>query len=269
MSIADKLSRVLMAPIRIFGIFIIVFSFIGHMALVYLFVREKWARVRRSNKVLRFYCKAALRNFNVRVLVFGLDNLQSVQGALLVGNHTGYLDVLAISSNVQTCFVTSTEIKNAPLLGQICSYAGCLFVDRKNRSNIHNELSELRNAQVEGINVAIFPEATSTNGEKILKFKRPFFISAIDAGKSIVPVCLNYRTVGGQPINGKNRDNVFWYGDMGFVESLIGLSSCGGAEVELHFLSAISTSANSDARLLAEVSQAAIEAVYQPVPASF
>jgi len=257
--------RFILAPFRIVTVFLAIFVYMAHMCVVFLLVRDRWRRIRWSNRLLQRYARFALTLFNVKVNPIGLENLKGLRGTLLVGNHTGYMDVLAISSQVPTCFVTSVEIKNAPLLGQICQLAGCMFVERRNKNNIHNELSELRQGLNLGLNVAIFPEATSTNGEQILRFKRPLFLSAVDAGCPVVPFCLNYRKVGGAPINVKNRDSVFWYGDMTFVRSIVVLASCGGADLDLHFLPHLATHPDMDARDLAERSQQAVESVFLPV----
>ena len=175
------------------------------------------------------------------------------------------MDVLVISSQLPACFVTSKEIKETPFLGQISQMSGALFVERRNKLNIHNEISEIREGLQIGLNVAIFPEATSTNGEQILRFRRPLYLAAIDAGCPVLPFCLNYVRVGGQPINAVTRDKIMWYGDMAFLPHLWALSGSGGIELDLHFLPRIPTTLKMDASALAEQSQHAVEAVFQPV----
>ena len=235
------------------------------MSIVWLLVRNRWRRVRWSNRILGYYSRFGLFNLRVKVNILGRENLEGLRGGLYVGNHLTYMDVLAISSQIPSCFVTSQEIREAPLLGQVCQMAGCLFVERRNKQNIHNEISELREGLQVGLNVAIFPEATSTNGEKILRFRKPLFISAIDSGRPVIPFCLNYRKVGGQPINRSTRDKIFWYGDMDFAPHIWALAGSGGVEVDLHFLPPIATHLKMDATGLAEQSQKVVESVFLPV----
>ncbi len=109
-----------------------------------------------------------------------------------------------------------------------------------------------------GLNVAIFPEATTTNGEQILRFRRPLFVSAIEAGRPVTPFCLNYRRVGGRPIDVVSRDKIMRYGDMDFAPHLWALAGSGGVELDLHLLPAIPTSATTDATQLIEQSQSAV-----------
>ncbi len=257
--------RFVLAPFRLILVFSSIFIFMAHMAVIFVFVRDKWKRTRSSNFILSRYARLGLFLFNVRVSVLGQEHLPADRGALYVGNHLGYLDVLVLSAKTPACFVTSVEIKNSPFLGQICTMAGCMFVERRNKNNIHNELSELRQGLGMGLNVVIFPEATSTNGEQVLRFRRPLFMSAIDAGAPVLPFCLNYRRIGGAALTLKNRDRVFWYGDMAFLPSIWNLSSSGGVEVDLHYLPMLTTSPELDSTDLAERSQRAVESVFRPV----
>jgi 1-acyl-sn-glycerol-3-phosphate acyltransferase len=257
--------RVFVTFVRVATIFISILVFLAHMCCVWALVRDRWRRVRWSNRLLGHYARWGLRVLNVKVNHIGRENLQVLRGGLFVGNHLTYLDVLVISSEVASCFVTSTEIKETPLLGQICMMAGCLFVERRNKQNILNEISEIREGLQVGLHVAIFPEATSTNGEQILRFRRPLYKAAIDSGRPVIPFCINYRTVGGEPISLKTRDQVFWYGDMDFAPHLWALAGSGGVTVDIHFLPQIQTELKMDATELTERSQRAVESVFVPV----
>ena len=260
--------RLLLQPIRFISVIVSLFAFIFTMAVVWLFVRGRWQRVRWSNKILKAFSKFGLWVLNVHVNFKDVENLGTAEaGGLFVGNHLSYLDVLVIHSLVPVCFVTSREIRETPVLGIVCQLAGCLFVERRNKSNIRNEVSEIADGLREGLNVAIFPEATSTNGEQILRFRRPLYVSAIDSSRPVVPFCLNYLRVGGAPIDLSTRDKVFWYGDMDFASHLWDLAGSGGVQVDLIFLPALVPGPIDDATALAERSQAAIEAVFCPVRA--
>jgi lyso-ornithine lipid O-acyltransferase len=257
--------RSIVTFVRVFAIFISMFVFLAHMSCVWVVVRNRWQRVRWSNRLLSHYARWGLWCLNVKVTPIGLENLEHLRGGLFVGNHLTYMDVLAISSQISSCFVTSREIKETPLLGQICMMAGCLFVERRNKQNILNEISEIREGLQVGLHVAIFPEATSTNGEKILRFRRPLFKAAIDSGRPVIPFCINYRKVGGEPISLKNRDKVFWYGDMDFAPHLWALGGSGGVQVDLHFMKPILPDLKMDVTVLTEDAQKAVESVFRSV----
>jgi 1-acyl-sn-glycerol-3-phosphate acyltransferase len=143
--------------------------------------------------------------------------------------------------------------------------AGCLFVERRNRASLQKEIGELQEGLERGLTVTIFPEATSTNGEQILRFRRPLFMAAGMASKPVIPICLNYRTLGGETLTKANRDSIFWYGDMDFLPHLWKLCGIGQAEVDVHFIEVIRPSAQQEPGELAAASQAAVESVFRPL----
>lgn len=143
----------------------------------------------------------------------------------MVSNHMSYVDVLLLASQRPACFVTSQEIKETPGLGIICQAGGCLFVNRKNRRNLGGEVKELSEAMRDGMTVTIFPEATSSNGHGVLKFRRPLFNAAIDANVPVLPITINYLSIDGVPLQSTNRDVICWYGDMPFFPHIMSLFS--------------------------------------------
>lgn len=168
--------------------------------------------------VVSFYCKLALKIFNVK-LTTNLSK-KEIKGTLLVSNHLSYLDIIAISSLIPTNFITSTDIERTPLLGQICKLASCIFVDRRSRMNRADELSIISERLQSGENVVIFPEATSTNGEQIIPFKKGLFEAVIQKDLMINSFCVQYLRINNSPVTRNNRDLVCWYGDMEFLPHL-------------------------------------------------
>ncbi len=256
--------RKILQPIRFILSILNILAFLLTMSVVWLLVRERWSRVRWSNRLLTYFCRFALLVLNIKVNPIGLQNIPK-RNALYVGNHLSYIDILMISSFVPVCFVTSMEIKNTPGLGLICQMAGCLFVERRNKMNIHAEVADLRDGLLNDLNVAIFPESTSTNGEGVLRFRRPLYTAAVDAEVPIVPFCLNYQSVGDKPLSLATRDQLFWYGDMDFGPHYWALAGAGGAKANLHFLEPVHVTKADDTKLIAEQTQRMVEAVFVPV----
>lgn len=236
------------------------------MGFVWMLNWDRWKRVRRANELLIYWCRLGLWILNVQVNPIDEEDIAHVRSGLYAGNHLSYLDVLVIASRIPACFVTSMEVKRAPLLGQIVTMAGCLFVDRQSRANLRSEVKDLTDALAAGLNVAVFPEATSTNGEQVLRFKRPLYMAAVTSGRPVVPFCLNYHTVGGAQINQVTRDKVFWYGDMDFAPHLWAMAGAGGIVVDLHFLKPLQAELSEGPAELAEKSRSSIEKVFKPVP---
>lgn len=174
---------------------------------------------RRANQLMcEVYSRIALLilNIDLQVIESSGSRQHLSKGTLYLCNHMSYTDIMVISAWLRCSFVTSVEIRDTPFLGHMCRIAGCLFVERRNRSQIENEIGEISMALRNGFNVMIFPEATSTNGDDVLPFKRSLIKSAIDAGADVQPVCLQYLHGTGRNLTTIERDSVCWYGDMGF-----------------------------------------------------
>lgn len=197
-----------------------------------------WLKLERVRGLLvlalQNYCRFGLWFMGVKVSVKDtLKIRENFNSGLIVCNHLSYIDVLILFAYFPACFVTSVEIRRTPFLGQLCLLAGCLFVERRSRENLTQEISQLSTALKAGLNVTIFPEATSTNGEAVIRFRRPLFQAAIDAQVPALCLSLNYRSLDDEPMTPKNRDQVFWYDDMTFVDHLWGFFTLREVRVEI------------------------------------
>lgn len=222
-----------------------------------------WKRARPLlTKLVSVTSRLGLVIFNVKVIA-NFSPLKSGRSYLIVANHLSYLDILIISSSFPACFVTSHEMKETPVLGQLCLLGGCLFVERRKRSGIANEVKALSDALASGLSVAIFPEATSTNGEKVIPFRRPLFQAAIHSGVEVLPMCLNYRNLDGEKLTLKNRDNVFWYGSMSFFSHAFNLFSHKEVVAELSVMDTVNPSSFENKNDLADACHVIVSSEYQ------
>ncbi len=216
------------------------------------------------SKIVQVTSRAGLVIFNVRVNTN--LNLDEIKGHhLIVSNHLTYLDILILSSHFNTSFVTSQEMKGTPVLGHLCLLGGCFFVERRKRSGIRKEIQDLSDSLKTKHNIVIFPEATSTNGEAVIKFRKPLFQAAFDSNTRVLPVCLNYRTLDNEKITVKNRDHVFWYGDMSFFTHAMTLLSHKGIEADLTILNPLSPEDFPDKNTMADQCYALISLEYQNI----
>lgn len=215
-------------------------------------------------KIVSVTCFVGLKIIGINVVQKNKNQIDS-KNKLIISNHLSYVDVLVLSSIYPSCFVTSKEMKNTFFLGQLCMLGGCLFVDRKNRRNIHKEVYELTETLNNQLSVAIFPEAKSTDGTSVLPFKRPLFQAAIDSGQDVLPVCLNYKKLDSENITLKNRDIVFWYGDMSFFSHALKLFSYKQLIVEIETLPVIAIKKFTDKNELADHCRELISAKYTEI----
>lgn len=249
-----NLIKKIIALFKISGIFFYILAFIFTSWMLSFFIRNPWKLIHSRGRLIGWFSQRGLNLLNIQVRLkmskkfndgdsipvdfpnFNSKYLESTKSYLIVSNHLSYLDILAISTRFPSCFVTSVEIKETPFLGTIVQMAGCLFVERRSRSSLGLEITNLKNALEKNINVCVFPEATSTNGESVLRFRRPLFESAIQSQKEVLPICLNYLTLDGVPLSLETRDSIFWYGEMDFLPHLWQLCQHDNMQLEITIL---------------------------------
>lgn len=155
-------------------------------------------------------------------------------------------------------------MREAPFIGTIVELGGCLFVERRNKKNLSKEVEDITEGLLNGLSVCIFPEATSTNGEQVLRFRRPLYNAAVKSRSPVLPLCLNYKSINGEKLNPKNRDSVFWYGDMDFLPHLLDLARLKSVDLEISILESIPVADDSQDALLAEHSHKLVSNHFEP-----
>lgn len=223
----------MIALIKFFFVFLVIFVYFLSTAPFFIFLKKyPYGTKKILNHIVGIYSKVLTWILGIKIS-HNLNTIDRNKNYFIVSNHLSYIDILLISSVLPTSFVTSVEMKNTPFLGQIIQLAGCLFVERRNKKNIMNEIGDIENALNKGLNVTVFPEATSTNGEQVLKFKRSLFQSAVNTQVDVLPLTINYKEINKHKVSLKNRDILCWYGDMEFAPHLWNLCKQRTIQVEL------------------------------------
>jgi 1-acyl-sn-glycerol-3-phosphate acyltransferase len=237
--------------------------------LVSLFWRV-WTRdlVRRRRHFVHtvsFFTGMALKLLNIKVRVIHPPDRK--KSYLLVGNHLGFLDIFVLSSSYPCLFVTSVDMRSTPGLGFLTEMGGCLYVERRNRSQLTQDIEKIREALKQHFSVALYPEGGASNGEKVLPFKKSLIAAAAGTGIPILPVVINYRKVNGEPMSHKWRDHVFWYGDQTFLPAVQRIFSMESAEVDLEFCEEVNVSSKDHRRDVTEKVEESIVTRFAKVPA--
>ncbi len=227
-----------------------------------------WTRnvVRRRQHLIQTVSKVSrlsLKILNIHVKVIRPPSLE--KNYLLVGNHLGFLDIFVLSSICPSLFITSVEMKKSPGLGFLTEMAGCLYVERRNRSQIRQDIEQIRKVLEQKFNVALYPEGTSSNGEKLLPFKKAMLASAVGTNTPVLPMVINYRQVNSEPMSARWRDYVCWYGEQTFVEAAKRILAMQSANVELEFLEETKLTAETDLKPWIENLRQQISEKYSPI----
>jgi 1-acyl-sn-glycerol-3-phosphate acyltransferase len=209
------------------------------------------------------WAKTTLAVMEMSVTVNGAEHITG-RGMLITSNHQSYLDIIILASVVPSLFVAKKEVRTWPLLGWLATLGGTLYIDRNAFRGAVAAMENIFRALREHVNVVIFPEGTSTNGEQIVLFKPALFRSALTAKRSVLPVTINYRSVNGEQADSINRDLFCWYGAMTFSKHFWSLLSARSMKVSVTIHPAIPFTPLMEPDRLCEHSYHAVSAGFEP-----
>jgi len=111
-------------------------------------------------------------------------------GAVLVSNHSSYLDInLAFASTpTPIVFIAKAGVKKVPLLGGANERVGTVFVERGNIKLAKVAIKKLEKTLKNGRCVLVYPEGSRFKTNEIQPFKKGGFHLASNAGAPVVPV---------------------------------------------------------------------------------
>jgi 1-acyl-sn-glycerol-3-phosphate acyltransferase len=187
------------------------------------------ARGRR--RLFRLWSRAVLRLLGVRVRVLGTAPASPVA---LVSNHLSYLDVLVLCASLSgdVSFVAKADVAGWPAFGRLAAAVGTIFIDRTRKRDLLRVLPRIEAQLVAGDTVVFFPEATSSPGHEVLRFRSPLFQPPLRAARPVVAAALHYATRAGDP---PAATSVCWWGDMEFAPHLFGLMKLRGVDATIEF----------------------------------
>lgn len=254
---------ILVRIFRLCRLMIAVLQFFIRAFYVHLTTTDSHLRRKKFAQNVSECSKKSLKALNVELKISNPPSNQHTY--LVVSNHLGYLDIFAVAASIPSLFVTSVEMKETPFLGLLTEMGGCMYVERRSRTNILNEIKEIEAALNDGFNVVIYPEGRSTNGEKVLPFKKSLLTACADSTANIMPVVVNFKSVNNEPIQRKHRDWLCWYDNMPFVTSVWNATQIKHCEMSLDFLEVIPVNPDSNHKDIALNAHKQIEDRFIPI----
>ncbi len=196
----------------------------------------------------------------VRVQKFGAESAPGPR--LIVANHVSWLDIPVLGAVEPMTFLAKKEIGAPALGGRLARLQGIIFVDRGRRRCIPSVNSEMARTMAKGEPVVLFAEATTSDGNRLLKFRSSHFEAARTAAREgaavVQPVFLDFNRLAGLALTRLDRPTIAWYGDMAFLPHLIGVVRCGGVACDVHYGEPIAVADFADRKALARATEAAV-----------
>jgi len=204
--------------------------------------------------------------FGVRVAVVGRP-LRG--GVLLTANHTGWLDIPILSAVTPVSFVSKSEVGQWPFFGTLARLQRTVFIHRK-RAQALDDRNNIRQRLREGDALVLFPEGTSSDGNRVLPFRSALLSAAeVPLGEDdshhvahppVQPVSVAYVNLHGMPMGRENRPFFAWYGDMELVPHLWEALKTGPIDVTVEFHEPLTIDQAGGRKALAARCEAAVRA---------
>ncbi len=184
---------------------------------------------------------------------------------LIVANHVSWLDIPVMGALAPMSFLAKKEIGANPAGRLLASLQGIVYVDRGRRRCIPRVNASMLEAMRAGSPVVLFAEATTGDGNRLLRFRSSHFQAIRQAAIAdrerpafIQPVYLHYSRLGGLPMARFERPRIAWYGDMTFMPHFARYAAGGGVTCDVHCGAPIRVGPDMDRKTAARLTEAAV-----------
>jgi len=211
------------------------------LAVTFLLIPLQWLfvtlRLPPQRTFPHRYHRFVAHLFGIKISVVGSPPHRS---ALLLANHTSWLDIVIFSAVAPLSFVAKSEVNSWPFFGTLARLQRTVFVTRARRSETGQARDAIAERLAEGDVLVLFPEGTSDDGNSVLPFKSALLSAAdraLQLGHQVTvqPVSTAYVAREGIPMGRENRPLYAWYGDMELVPHLWEALEAGPLDVVVQF----------------------------------
>lgn len=186
-------------------------------------------------------------------------------GRLVVANHVSWLDIPVLGSLAPMSFLAKREIGAHAIGRALVALQGAVYVDRARWRCIPAVNATMAEAMRAGSAVVLFAEATTGDGNRILRFRSSHFEAIRRAAEAnnqgpafIQPIYLHYSRLCGLPMARYERARIAWYGDMTFLPHFYAYLNGGGVTCDVWCAAPIRITPDMDRKTAARLTEAAV-----------
>lgn len=202
----------------------------------------------------RAYHRLCLRILGIEVVVRGTRSPR--RPTLFISNHSSYLDIPVLSAVADVSFVAKSEVNDWPFFGLLARLQRTVFVEREKRTKAQEQRDSIAGRLQAGDCLVLFPEGTSSDGNRTLPFKTALFSVAgtkvDDAPVLVQPVSVTATHLDGLPLGHVWRALYAWYGDMELPPHLWRMVRAGRLRVVVEFHEALTVDQVGSRKALAD-----------------
>lgn len=231
--------------------------------LLFLWLKHPW-----RNRLPRYWHRMTLWAIGVRVVIHGAAARKHPM--MIVANHASWLDILVLASVANVTYVAKAEVRDWPVFGLLARLQRSVFVVREDRHKTHHQANEMAERLNAGEIVVLFPEGTTSDGNRLLPFKTSLFASATAAASEsptgsvvVLPVAVAYTKVHGMPMGFYHRPIAAWPGDVELLPHLLGVLKEGALDAEVAFGTPIAVTSTSNRKVLSAATEGEIRTMME------
>ena len=184
--------------------------------------------------------RATCRLLGIHIRVHG--KAEARRPLMIAANHISWKDILVLGAVMDVVFIAKEEVRDWPVFGHLARLQRSIFVRRDAPRKTGRQVNEIAERLAGGEVVVLFPEGTTSAGNRLLDIKSSLFGAAASAvpysptGQVCVqPVTIAYTGVHGMPMGRFHRPIAAWPGDIQLVPHLAGILKTGAIEVDVSF----------------------------------
>lgn len=195
----------------------------------------RWSEAERRARVAR-WSREVFAILGIDLDIEGVPAEGADGPVMVVANHVSWLDVFALLAAGDMEFVAKSEVADWPVIGALARRMRTAFVDRNRRASSRTVTATITERLAAGAAICVFPEGTTTAGDRLAPFRAPLLEAAVCASARVQPVAIRYLDA-----EDDRSDLPAFVGDMSLHESLWQISRASGLRAEVRFLPVFAT----------------------------
>ncbi|MGN7294652.1 lysophospholipid acyltransferase family protein [Rhizobium sp. SAFR-030] len=221
------------------GLIVIILSVVTLVLLPFqlLALRFDW-RLRR--RLPRWWHRIACYMLGIRIRTHG--RIEARRPLMLAANHASWKDILVLGAVADVAFIAKAEVAGWPVFGLLAKWQKSVFVVREQKRRTGDQVNEIADRLAGGEIIVLFPEGTTSDGNRLLDVKSSLFgaaaaavASAPDGVVYVQPVSIAYTGIYGMPMGRYHRPIAAWPGDVELVPHLLGVLKAQAIDVDVDF----------------------------------